>query len=118
MKKFFNLVFMVPLGIILILISVANRQTVRFSLDPLSTESPALSVELPLFVLLFATLILGLLLGGVIIWLSQGKHRKALREKSNEAHQLKKNSENIAEASSEKEKNEIAPGLPVVSRST
>ena len=117
MKRLFNFVILFPLGVLLILISVANRQPVRFSLDPLSSQSPALSVELPLFVLLFAILIVGLLLGGIIVWFTQGKHRKALREKSLESEKLKKDSGATAHSNVETEvQKEIAPGLPMISR--
>ena len=116
MKKLFNFIFLLPLGIFLILISVANRQFVRFSLDPLSVDTPALSIELPLFVLLFVALILGLLLGGMLVWISQGKHRKALREKSYEANQLKQEKDRAVESTAADPNGEIAPGLPMVSR--
>ena len=115
MRKLVNYIFLLPLAIILILLSVANREITRFSLDPLNAESPALSVELPLFVFLFIAVLLGMLLGGFLVWLSQGKHRKALREKSLEAQNLK----NGEVGSGETPKNaitEIAPGLPVATR--
>ena len=115
MRKLFNYVFLLPLAILLILLSVANRQFVQVSLDPLSSEAPALSLELPLFVFLFITFLLGMLLGGMLVWLSQGKHRKALREKSHEASKLKqetsRNTDNVPA-----KRPEIAPGLPLASR--
>lgn len=115
MKKLINYVFLLPLAIVLILVSVANRQWVRFSLDPLNSENPAVSLELPFFVFLFLALLAGMMIGGILVWLSQGKHRKALREKSFEAQKLKR--EHDAEAaSSAKPAEEIAPGLPLISR--
>ena len=115
MRKLFNYLFLVPLAIVLILLSVANRQMVRFSLDPLNSEIPALSLTLPLFVFLFLTLVFGMLIGGFLVWLSQGKHRKALREKTSEASKLKHEQE--AKGSKDvKNRPEIAPGLPVASR--
>lgn len=115
MRKLINYVFLLPLAIILILLSVANRQFVRFSLDPLNTETPALALELPLFVFLFATFLLGMLLGGMLVWWSQGKHRRALREKSHEASKLKQET-NKTSGDLAAQRPEIAPGLPVASR--
>ena len=88
MRKLFNYLFLLPLAVLLILFSVANRQSVRLSLDPLNVDTPALSIELPLFVFLFFGVVVGMLLGGFLVWISQGKHRKALREKSIEASKL------------------------------
>lgn len=115
MRKVFNYIILLPLAIVLILLSVANRQTTQFNLDPLDPANPAVSVELPLFVFLFMAVILGMLLGGFLMWLSQGKHRKALREKSHEAEKLvQEQAKNTVTNPSEVV--EIAPGLPVATR--
>jgi len=111
MRKLVNLFFLLPLAIVLILISVANRQDVTFSFDPLNVLPP---VELPFFAFLFAALIIGMLIGGGLTWVTQGKHRKALRQKSNEADELKQ--EKVASAPAAKSE-EIAPGLPLIGSS-
>lgn len=118
MKKFFNLIFLLPLAIVLILLSVANRQMTTFSLDPLNTETPAISFQLPLFVFLFLAIILGMIIGSSLTWMSQGKHRRALREKSYEANQLQREKDGALQEVSSSELQEIAPGLPVVSRAS
>ena len=79
MRKLLNLFFVVPVAIVLIFLSVANRHWVTFSLDPLNTEAPAFAISLPFFVFIFATLMIGALIGACLTWFSQGKHRKALR---------------------------------------
>lgn len=116
MRKLINILFLLPLAIVLILLSVANRTTTRFSLDPLNSDAPALSAELPLFVLLFIALILGIVIGGLLTWTSQGKYRRALREKSYEANQLQRDKETSQKTTNIAESNEIAPGLPLISQ--
>ncbi len=111
MRKFVNLFFLLPLAIVLILISVANRQYVQFNFDPLNVLP---SIELPFFVFLFAALIVGMFIGGGLTWVTQGKHRKALREKSGEADML---SREKAAAKPSTKSEEIAPGLPLISSS-
>ena len=54
---------------------MANREAVRVSLDPLGTFGPGWTVSLPLFVLLFAALAIGIVIGGVAAWLGQSKWR-------------------------------------------
>ncbi len=118
MKKFFNWLFLVPLAIVLILLSVANRQITTFSLDPLNSETPAISFELPLFVFLFMALILGMIIGSILTWMAQGKHRRALREKAYEANQLQREKEVSLKETANAPQEEIAPGLPMVSRTS
>jgi hypothetical protein len=54
-----------------VVVAVANRRDVIFSLDPFSQASPAFAVRLPLFLLLFIVLGLGVLLGGLASLLSR-----------------------------------------------
>lgn len=117
MKRLFNLFFLIPLAIVLILLSVANRQPTTFSLDPLNADTPALAFELPLFVYLFLALILGIFIGSFLTWVSQGKHRKALREKSYEATRLEQEKTSDTGSKAKEDTPEIAPGLPLISGS-
>lgn len=84
-KKVVSLAVMIPLGIILIVLSVANRQNVTLALNPFRPEDQALSISAPFFVFLFAALILGLVIGSSITWFTQGKHRKRARSEAREA---------------------------------
>lgn len=85
MKRILTWLFWAPLAVILILIAVANRHLVVFSLDPLSRSDPLFAVELPMFVLLFAAILAGLLIGGAASWINQRKWRRAAREGLSEA---------------------------------
>ena len=67
---------------------MANRQTVTVSFDPFSAASPAYAATLPLFAIVFAVLILGVLVGGVAAWIRQGKWRRAARKLDGEVREL------------------------------
>lgn len=84
-RKIVTLVVLVPLGIFLIVLSVANRQSVTLALNPFRPEDQVLSLTAPFFVFLFLSLILGLLIGSSATWLAQGKHRKRARTESKSA---------------------------------
>ena len=43
------------------------------SFDPFSATSPAYAATLPLFVLIFVLLILGVLIGGIAAWIRQSQ---------------------------------------------
>ncbi len=80
----------IPAGVLLVAFAVANRHSVRLVLDPLAPENPALSIEVPLFLMLLAAVVIGVLLGGAATWLKQGKWRKAARRRGEEAEGLKR----------------------------
>lgn len=76
MKRILWLFVAIPLAVLLIVFSVANRGVVTMVLDPFSAENPAISVTLPFFVFLFAAFLAGLLVGGFVAWIGQGRHRR------------------------------------------
>jgi uncharacterized integral membrane protein len=79
LRKIVTALVLVLLAIALIVFAVANREIVTVSLDPFDSAQPALSIRMPLFVLIFVFLIAGVLLGGFAAWLRQGRHRRASR---------------------------------------
>ena len=81
-------VVLVPLAVILIALAVANRMPVAFTLDPFNPGNPGLTFQLPLFVMLFLALGLGLILGSFATWWKQGRYRKEVRSKSREVQSL------------------------------
>jgi uncharacterized integral membrane protein len=79
------IVVLVPLAIILIALAVANRLPVAFTLDPFNPGNPALTIELPLFFLIFGALVVGLIIGSIATWIRQGRYRRLARQKALEA---------------------------------
>jgi len=84
-KKIVNLLILLPLGVILIIFCVANRQSATLAFNPFRPEDQVLSVSAPFFVFLFIALIIGMLVGSAVTWLTQGKHRKRARTEAKEA---------------------------------
>lgn len=84
-KRIVNVLVLIPVGIVLIVLSVANRQSVTLALNPFRPEDSVLSVTAPFFVYLFLATIFGLVLGALITWFAQGKYRKRARTEANEA---------------------------------
>ncbi|BCH20501.1 hypothetical protein MesoLjLc_02860 [Mesorhizobium sp. L-8-10] len=89
LNRFILIVVFVPLAIILIALAVANRGLVAFTLDPFNPGNPALTVQLPLFVLLFAAVLAGLLIGSSVTWWRQGRYRKLARRRDQELQSLR-----------------------------
>jgi uncharacterized membrane protein YciS (DUF1049 family) len=82
-------IILVPLVIILVTLAVANRQTVIVSFDPFDQGQPAFALALPLFALLLAGVVAGVVIGGVAAWLGQGKWRRAARLAQAQARELR-----------------------------
>jgi uncharacterized integral membrane protein len=94
-RKVFTALTLVPLAIVLVSLAVANRQTVGVSFDPFDDTSSALVVSLPLFALMLALLIAGVILGGAAAWLRQAKWRARARGLEAEARRLRFENEQL-----------------------
>jgi uncharacterized integral membrane protein len=79
MRKFLTALIVIPLGLILVVFAVANRHFVTVSFDPFMANDPALSLTLPLFLLLILVAALGVLAGGSAVWFGQRRWRRAAR---------------------------------------
>lgn len=79
MLRFFKFLVLLPLACALVLVGVANRQAVTLFLEPWNRTGDGLSFTIPLFILLFGVLAVGIVIGSISSWVAQGKHRKAER---------------------------------------
>lgn len=85
LKRLIALFFLVPIGIILVVLAVTNRHLVTIGVPPYVGDTPFLSFAMPVFVLVFAALLVGIFMGGFGTWLGQGKHRKLARSRKVDA---------------------------------
>jgi hypothetical protein len=96
MRRFVLLFILLPLAIIVVTLSVANREPVTFSLDPVH-QVPWASITAPFFFFLFASLGLGIVFGGLAAWFGQAKWRRAARVERANAARLKTEAESLRE---------------------
>jgi uncharacterized integral membrane protein len=89
MRKFLNAVVLIPLGVIFVIFAVANRHQVTVSFDPFNSSDPALGFSLPLFVIIIAAVILGVVAGGSATWFGQRRWRRAARHHEADARDLR-----------------------------
>ena len=90
LRKAVNLLVFLPLAVILVVLSVANRQTVTMALNPFRPDDSVLALQAPFFVFLFVALIVGMLLGSAATWLAQGKYRRRARVLADENQKWQK----------------------------
>jgi uncharacterized integral membrane protein len=89
MRKAIAALILVPLGIVIVMFAVANREIITVSFDPFDADRPALAVRLPLFILIFVLVGVGVVVGGIAAWLRQHKWRSRARRAEAEAHALR-----------------------------
>ena len=88
-NRFILIAVFVPLAIILVALAVANRGPASFTLDPFNPGNPALTWQMPLFVLIFAGIAIGMIVGSLATWVKQGRYRKLARQRGQEAETLR-----------------------------
>ncbi|ODT48281.1 MAG: hypothetical protein ABS74_19190 [Pelagibacterium sp. SCN 63-126] len=81
---------LVPFSGLLIAFALANRHLVSVNLNPFAPtlEAGVDGYGIPLFVVLYAVLLIGVLMGGVASWFAQAGHRRRERHWRREAQQL------------------------------
>jgi uncharacterized integral membrane protein len=89
MRKFFTALVLIPLGLIFIVFAVANRHLVTVSFDPFNSTDPSIAVTMPLFVVVIAVAIAGVVAGGCATWFRQRHWRRAARQHEADARQAR-----------------------------
>src|ERR1700754_3919073 len=89
MRKFFTTLLAILLGVLFVVFAVANRHLVTVSFDPFNSSDPSVGVRLPLFVVIIAVAILGVVAGGMATWLQQRHWRRAARRHEADARQAR-----------------------------
>lgn len=88
-KRFVGWFILVPLCAILVIFALANRHVVSVRFDPVSPDNPLIgNVDVPFFVVIYSMLFIGIVLGGIAVWFTQGPNRQAKRRYRREADRL------------------------------
>lgn len=89
-KRIVGWFVLVPLCVLLIVFALANRQSVTVNFNPFAVEPQTTSPDLgvPLFLVIFAVLLVGVVLGGIATWFAQGPHRRDERHFKRETERL------------------------------
>ncbi|HEY4199375.1 MAG TPA: LapA family protein [Devosiaceae bacterium] len=100
-KRIAGWIVLVPLCGLLIVFALANRQLVIVNFNPFvspqALTAPGFGV--PLFLVIYAVLLIGVLLGGVATWLAQGRVRREKRQWRKEAEYLTRELDGLRKSS-------------------
>jgi uncharacterized integral membrane protein len=89
MRRLLVWAILIPLAVILVLFAVANRSAVTVSFDPFSAAAPAYAATVPLFIVMFVALILGVIVGSLAMLPRQFHWWSAARRAQREAERLR-----------------------------
>ncbi len=89
-KRIVGWFVLVPLCVVLIVFALANRQPVAVNFNPFASaaEAGTQALAVPLFLVIFAVLLVGVLLGGIATWFAQSPHRRDERYFRRETERL------------------------------
>lgn len=104
MKAVLKWLVLVPVGVILLVFAIANREPVRVVVDPLPGQYSLFEITAPLFIVLFLAAGLGVLAGGIATWFAQGRHRRAARHARADVERLRREAESL--------RAQLAPRIP------
>jgi len=95
MKAFLRAVIFLPLAAVFIGFALANRMMVSVQLDPMGLSNLPLAYDVPLFLPIFIAMMVGVLVGGVSMWLSEGRHRRAARFQRRDLERQRRENEEL-----------------------
>ena len=113
MRRILRLVIWLPVAIVVISFAVANRQWTRLSLDPFSSTTPFLTIDMPLWALFIFGVFIGMLVGWAACWFAQGKHRKLSRERAREITRLQSEVETVKNPAPISASTELSPFIGI-----
>lgn len=89
-NKIVGWLVLVPLCLGLVVIALANQHLVAINFNPFATGNPVVSpgYGVPMFVVLYVVLLIGVLAGGIATWFAQGHHRRGEKHWRREAQTL------------------------------
>lgn len=94
--RILSMILTFVMAVVLITLFVINRHEVRLVLDPFNPKDPVYALPMALYVLMFALLLIGVIIGGTGTWLTQGKWRRTARQRTQEAMRWKSEAERLA----------------------
>lgn len=112
MRTLLWLLIIGPVAVVVMALAVVNNQPVTIALDPFTPQTPFLALTVPLYVVFFVALMLGIVLGGVGAWTRQGRFRRAARQNRREAARWRGEAERLKSEAAPP----AAPGLPSPAR--
>lgn len=105
-------VILLPIIIAIVLLAIANDQTVTVHLNPFDKADPVLKVDLALYQIGFIVFFVGVIIGGIIAWSSGARHRRRLRAHREDAAPWQTRPERSGERNARSQPSQASVFLP------
>jgi uncharacterized integral membrane protein len=104
LRRIVGWIVLVPLCLVLIIFALANRQLTVVNFNPFISPDAlaAPAVGMPLFLVIFGVLLVGVVLGGIASWFAAGQIRRDRRKWQREAERLSRELEGQRKAAGRK----------------
>jgi uncharacterized integral membrane protein len=96
LRRFVWLLIAFPVAVLLLMLAVANDHRVRLVLDPFRADDPVLFLVLPFYAYLFCALLIGVVVGGLTVWVTQGRWRRTARRRAAEAQRWRAEADRLS----------------------
>ncbi|MDD9910036.1 MAG: LapA family protein [Ahrensia sp.] len=124
LNRLTTLFILVPVGIIVLALAVANRQSVTLAVPPDVNGEPLFSATMPMFAVVFVSVLIGMVIGSCATWFKQGRYRKdarvqksQVRQATSEAEKQKERADALASELTAGEAARAKLGLPAPAKS-
>lgn len=89
-KRIVGWLVLVPLCLVVLVFALANRHQVAVNFNPLvAAQETAPGFGMPLFLVIYAVLFIGISLGGLAVWFTQTGHRREEKRLRRENEELR-----------------------------
>ncbi|MGF1456566.1 MAG: LapA family protein [Alphaproteobacteria bacterium] len=100
MLRILSWLALLPFIVLAVTVAIFNRHAIELRFDPLAQFDLAHRLELPVYLVLFASILVGLLLGSLTMWVQQRKWRVRAARQTRHVQRLEKKLAQFERASS------------------
>lgn len=108
--RYIRKIFLGLIAVALILVAVANKQIVTVQLEPFGLGEPfPQPIDVPLFLVIFASALSGMIAGFLIEWIRERKHRREIAVQQQKAGELRREVKRLAGKVAKTDKDALSP---------
>ncbi len=93
MKRLVKWVFLIPVGALVSVFAISNRQSASLAFAVLSADDPLLTVDIPIYLIVLVSIFVGILIGGISAWFAGSEVRSNARRLRRKTRTLEKDLE-------------------------
>jgi hypothetical protein len=109
LRRIVSWLILLLIAAVVVSFAVANRNNVTVNLDPLGITNPPLTASFKLWFLALGMVMLGVIIGGLAVWLRQGRWRRSARTLDREVRAVRGENQDLRQRLETAEMNTAPP---------